>query len=92
MIKTINKEKFIVFENEFNKIPHDEFNNLILLEHLGLFERLVSLLKELALLDEENQIEDLVQHLQTFQNQKINPQYFNLIPILTKECFIEHLV
>ena len=56
MIKTINKEKFVVYENEFNKIPHEEFNNLILLESLGLFERLTSLLRELTLIDEENQL------------------------------------
>ena len=50
---TINKENFIVFENEFTKIPHTEFNNLNILESLGLFERLVSLINELNCLDND---------------------------------------
>lgn len=50
---TINKENFIVFENEFAKIPHTEFNNLNILESLGLFERLVSLINELNCLEND---------------------------------------
>ena len=43
----IDKETFIVLETEFNKVPHQEFNNLNILESLGLFERLVSLINKL---------------------------------------------
>ena len=50
---TINKENFIVFEKEFAKVPHTEFNNLNILESLGLFERLVSLINELNYLDND---------------------------------------
>jgi hypothetical protein len=51
MNKTIelNKENFRVKETEYNKIPHDEFNNLILLSSLAHNERIVSLLNELLL-------------------------------------------
>ena len=45
----INKEEFKVKSNEFNTSPHDEFNNLNILESLGFFERITSLLKELRL-------------------------------------------
>jgi len=46
----INKEDFKVSNEEFNNVPHDEFNNLNILDSLGLFERMISLLKELSLL------------------------------------------
>lgn len=48
----INKEDFTVFKDEFNKVPHVEFNNLNILESLGLFERLVALINELKYLDD----------------------------------------
>ena len=46
----INKEDFKVATDEFKKVPHSEFNNLNIFDSLGLFERLVSLLKELSLI------------------------------------------
>jgi len=46
----INKEEFKVNDDEFNKVPHDEFNNLNIIDSLGLFERMISLLKEISLL------------------------------------------
>ena len=51
-ILKINKENFKVLKGEFQQIPHDEFNNLDILDSLGLFERLISLLQELTLLFE----------------------------------------
>jgi predicted O-methyltransferase YrrM len=51
-LRKINKENFKVLKDEFKIIPHNEFNNLIILDSLGLFERLISLLKELSLLFE----------------------------------------
>ena len=50
----IDKEKFIVFEKEFSKVPHCEFNNLNILESLGIMERLVSLINEMRYLDNNN--------------------------------------
>jgi len=47
---SINKENFIVNENEFNVIPHEEFNNLRILDSLGEQERIVSLLTEMSYL------------------------------------------
>ena len=45
---TVNNEEFKVKDDEFNKVPHDEFNNLIILDSLGYLERIISLLKEMA--------------------------------------------
>ena len=47
---TLNTEEFKVKDNEFSTLHHDEFNNLIILESLGLLERIYSLLNELTLL------------------------------------------
>ena len=52
----IEKENFVVFETEFNKVPHQEFTNLNILESLGLFERLVSLINELKCLKKKEEI------------------------------------
>jgi len=49
-IESINKENLWIKENEFKIIPHEEFNNLTILNTLGLYERIVSLLKELILI------------------------------------------
>ena len=51
---SINKEDFIVNDDEFNMIPHAEFNNLNILDSLGTQERLVSLLKEISKLGDFN--------------------------------------
>lgn len=52
MIKSVilNKEEFLVSDNEFNYYKDEEFSNLILVESLDFHERLQSLLKELTLL------------------------------------------
>lgn len=46
----INNQKYKVKNNEFNQLFHKEYNNLNILENLGLFEKLISLVRELTLL------------------------------------------
>ena len=47
-IVSINKENFRVNNNEFNSIPHQEFNNLNILDSLSELERIISLLKDIS--------------------------------------------
>lgn len=49
----INKEKFQVNSNEYNKIYHEEYNNLNILDQLGFHERQISLLNEISMLYEK---------------------------------------
>ena len=44
----IESREYNVCDGEFNKIEHKSFNNLNILENVGLFERLVSLMVELS--------------------------------------------
>jgi TPR repeat protein len=44
----INKKNYNINKNEFNIVIHNEYNNLIIRENLGKYERIVSLLKELS--------------------------------------------
>ena len=48
MIIDINNKPYNVAPNEFNTIIHNEYNNLIIKEGLGYFERVISLLTELS--------------------------------------------
>ena len=48
----INNEEFIVNSSEFVKNHHGEFNNLFILDSLGLLERIISLLNEVTLMYE----------------------------------------
>lgn len=52
---TINKENFKVDEKDFHSVPHEEFNNLNILDSLGQLERMISFLKELSLLLNKDQ-------------------------------------
>ena len=45
---SLNKKEYKVNLNEFNTITHNEYNNLIIRERLGHFERITSLLKDLS--------------------------------------------
>ena len=74
--KMINKEEFFVEENEFVQVPHDEFNNLIILESLGIQERIISLLKEIALIGD-------------FKLKCINITHGGFIPIKTSSSYRE---
>ena len=44
----IDKRKYKVHEREFKVIPHDAYNNLIILDEVGTNDRIVSLLKDLS--------------------------------------------
>jgi hypothetical protein len=44
----LNKKSYQVNSNEFNIIIHNEYNNLIIREKLGFYERITSLLKDLS--------------------------------------------
>lgn len=44
----LNKQTFHVNSNEFNTIIHNEYNNLRIRENLGLYERIIALLKDLS--------------------------------------------
>jgi hypothetical protein len=46
--KIINKKKYYVNQNEFNIIPHVEYNNLKIISELGLQERIIGLINELS--------------------------------------------
>jgi hypothetical protein len=48
MLINIDKKDYKVEENEFNKIPHNSYNNLLIRDNVGSFERIISLLKELS--------------------------------------------
>lgn len=48
MIIDINKKQYNVLSNEFNKVIHNEYNNLIIRDSLGLKERIISLITELS--------------------------------------------
>jgi len=74
MLIDINKKKYAVCETEFNKIPHNEYNNLIILESLGLHERIASLLNELIF----NNIQNLI---------VVSPTHGGFIPIECSKCF-----
>lgn len=47
----IDKKKYNILSNEFKQITHHEFNNLKIVENLGFFERIISLLSELSFLE-----------------------------------------
>lgn len=47
-IVSINKKLFQVNNDEYNKVIHNEYNNLNILDQLGFHERQISLLKELS--------------------------------------------
>ena len=47
MLVEINKKTYSVSKNEFDVIPHAEYNNLIIREKAGHYERIASLLDNL---------------------------------------------
>jgi hypothetical protein len=69
MLIEINKELYEVNQNEFATIIHNEYNNLIIRENLGLFERLISLINEIL---KECKIEKLF---------LMNPTHGGFIPV-----------
>jgi hypothetical protein len=56
MLVKINKHDYQVNNNEFIKIPHAKFSNLIIRDNVGKFERTISLINELSSLKIDNLI------------------------------------
>ena len=75
---TIYGEEFYVNKTEFNKKPHDEFNNLNILDSLDEQERLISLLKELGNLTTDSEKFDLL---------CADPTHGGYIPIKVSESY-----
>jgi predicted O-methyltransferase YrrM len=48
VIKSINNKKYYVNEDEFNIIPNKEYNNLKIIDKLGYYEKIISLLNEIS--------------------------------------------
>ena len=47
-IVTLNKKEYVVSLNEYNEVPHKEYNNLKIIEKFGEHERLISLINEIS--------------------------------------------
>jgi hypothetical protein len=56
MIIKIDGDEYQVNDSEFLKIPHDRFSNLLIRDDVGKFERVISLINELAVLKIDNLI------------------------------------
>jgi hypothetical protein len=74
MLVNINKTKYTVCDDEFPRVPHAEYNNLIILKNVGYFERIASLLSELIF----NNIENLV---------VVSPNHGGFLPIECSKYF-----
>ena len=47
-IVTLDKKDYVVSLDEYNEIPHNEYNNLKIVGKLGEHERVVSLINEIS--------------------------------------------
>jgi len=56
MLIKLNSQEYKVNNDEFLKLPHDKFTNLIIRDDVGYLERLISLINELSCLKIENLI------------------------------------
>jgi hypothetical protein len=56
MIVKIDGNEYQVNDTEFLKITHDRFSNLLIRDDVGKFERVISLINELAVLKIDNLI------------------------------------
>ena len=48
MLIEINKKQYQVLDGEFKRIVHQEYNNLVILEKVGFYERIISLLTTIS--------------------------------------------
>ena len=48
MLVEINKKQYQVLDGEFKRIVHQEYNNLVILDKVGFYERIASLLKTIS--------------------------------------------
>jgi hypothetical protein len=77
MIVEVNKQKYVVNDNEFNFIAvRDEICNLKIIDKLGLFERLISLIKELTEINKKK-----------FKGIFFNQTHGGYIPLECASCF-----
>ena len=91
MIVKIDGELYRVNENEFTKLPHKEFNCLNILDNVGKFERISSLINELNCL----KIENLILYNTThggFIPIKCSKNYKNIYTIETKNNQVENIL
>jgi hypothetical protein len=72
---TINSKKYLVNNNEFEKVPHNEFTNLIIRKSLGELERTISLICECSKVFE-------IKNLIVF-----NPSHGGFVPINCSKQF-----
>ena len=56
MLLRINGIDYNVNSDEFAKIPHDQYQNLVIRESVGKFERIISLINEMSHLNVETLI------------------------------------
>jgi tetratricopeptide (TPR) repeat protein len=70
MIKTINGVDYQVLPNEFEIVPNEPYNNLIIIPELGKIERIISLLRETS----------RILNIRNFSH--INPTHGGFIPIM----------
>jgi tetratricopeptide (TPR) repeat protein len=72
----IDKKEFTVNDNEFVRLPHQEYTNLKILDKVGYYERIISLISELT---------KCIQTVDTFIN--INSTYGGFVDIECSDIF-----
>ena len=91
MIVKIDGNEYQVNDNEFVKIPHDRFNNLVIRDDVGTFERVISLINELAVL----KIDNLIMYNTThggFIPIKCSQKYQNVFAIETNINHFDNII
>ena len=78
MIVELNKKNFHVNSNEFNTIIHNDYNNLLIRNEVGAFERIIFILKELS---------KVISPLQPSSCVFFNQTHGGFIPILSVKSF-----
>jgi hypothetical protein len=90
MIVKIDGQQYQVNDNEFVKIPHNRFNNLVIRDNVGKFERIISLINELAVL----KIDNLILYNTThggFIPIKCSQKYSNIFAIETTVSHLDNI-
>lgn len=91
MIVKIDGQEYEVNDTEFLKIPHDRFTNLVIRADVGKFERVISLINEIAVL----KIDNLIMYNTThggFIPIKCSKNYKNVFAIETKMNNVDNIV
>lgn len=90
MIVKIDGQQYQVNDNEFVKIPHDRFTNLVIRDNVDKFERIISLINELAVL----KIDNLILYNTThggFIPIKCSQKYSNIFAIETNVSHLDNI-